>query len=86
MPLAELLPSINHLSHQDKLRLMNFLLIAIAQEDGITLEPPETNNTQQDLLKKLASTPAVVWSPQTDIASVQSLFNLIETTKDQTHA
>ena len=44
MPLTELFPTVNQLSHQDKLRLMNFLLIAIAQEDGITLEQPEITN------------------------------------------
>ena len=81
MPLTELFPTVNQLSHQDKLRLMNFLLIAIAQEDGITLEPPKLTNTKQTILNQLASTPAVVWSPQTDPASIQALFNLIETTK-----
>ena len=37
MPLHELLLTINQLSHQDKLRLIHVLLLAVATEDGCSL-------------------------------------------------
>jgi len=39
MSLSELLPTVNQLSHQDKLRLIHFLLQAVAKEEGCSLEP-----------------------------------------------
>lgn len=38
MSLSELLPTVNQLFHQDKLRLIHFLLLAVAKE-GCSLEP-----------------------------------------------
>lgn len=78
MSLQEILPTINQLSHQDKLRLIHFLLLELAREDGCTLELNNDDEaTKQDLLKQLASTQAVVWSPQADSTSVQALSDLL---------
>jgi hypothetical protein len=66
MPLSELLPTVDLLSHQDKLRLIHFLLLAVAKEEGCNLEPTEDNV----LLDRLSATEAVVWSPQADNAAV----------------
>ncbi len=74
MTLNQLLPTVDRLSHQDKLRPIHFLLLAVAREEGRNLE---TNDTEQILLDKLASTDAVVWSPQADSQSLQALYDLI---------
>jgi hypothetical protein len=77
MPLSELLPTVTQLSHEDKLRLIQFLVQAVAREDGCSLAPigePEA------LLRQLGATEAVVWSPQTNPRAVQALENLLETT------
>ena len=39
MTLTQLLPTVDRLSHQDKLRLIHFLLLAVAREEGCNLEP-----------------------------------------------
>lgn len=77
MPLSELLPAINQLSHQDKLRLIHFLLLAVAKEEGCNLEPARISHAENELLNQLASTEAVVWSPQADQAAVQALSSLL---------
>jgi hypothetical protein len=77
MSLAQLLPTVNQLSNQDKLRLIHFLLLAVAQEEGCSLEPTEEIHPQDVLLQKLAFTEAVVWSPQADSAAVQALSDLL---------
>lgn len=78
MPLSELLPTVNQLSHQDKLRLIHFLLLAVAREEGCSLEPAvEDSDLENALLNQLVSTEAVVWSPQADHAAVQALSNLL---------
>jgi hypothetical protein len=41
MTLTQLLPTVDRLSHQDKLRLIHFLLLAVAKEEGCNLEPDE---------------------------------------------
>ena len=86
MPLSELLPTVNQLSHQDKLRLIHFLLLAVAKEQGCSLEPAEDNNSENILLNQLASTSAVVWSPQTDQESIQALSELLATAQQSAHA
>jgi hypothetical protein len=86
MPLSELLPTVNRLSHQDKLRLIHVLLLAVAKEDGCNLNSAEEISADQQLLNQMASTEGVVWSPQTDSGSVQALFELIETAKANAHA
>jgi len=39
MSLSELLPTVNQLSHLDKLRLIHFLLLAVTKKEGCSLEP-----------------------------------------------
>jgi hypothetical protein len=77
MPLSELLPTVDQLSHQDKLRLIHFLLLAVAKEEGCSLEPSEESDQRNTLLAQMASTEAMVWSPQTDHAAVQALSDLL---------
>ena len=86
MSLNELLPTVHQLSHQDKLRLIHFLLLAVAKEEGCNLEPTRADDRANALLQQLASTEAVVWSPQTDSASVQALSNLLVAAKDASNA
>ncbi len=86
MSLSELLPTVEQLSHQDKLRLIHFLLLAVAREEGCSLEPIEVSNSENMLLQQLASTEAVVWSPQTDSASVQALSDLLVAAKEASNA
>lgn len=83
MTLAQLFTTVDRLSHQDKLRLIHFLLLAVAKEEGYNLE---TKDPEYSLLEKLASTDAVVWSPQADSQSVQALSDLLATAKTQTNA
>jgi hypothetical protein len=85
MPLRELLPNINQLSHQDKLRLIHILLLAVAKEDGCNLGLDD-EIAKTDLLNQLASTEAVVWSPQADAASVQALSDLLATAQAKANA
>jgi hypothetical protein len=86
MPLRELLPTINQLSHQDKLRLIHILLLAVAKEDGCNLGFDEDETAKNDLLNQLASTEAVVWSPQADPASIQALSDLLATAQAKANA
>ena len=60
MPLPELFPLVSQLSHQDKLRLINFLLLAVAKEDGYELQTAETQTQENLLLQQLGATEAVV--------------------------
>jgi hypothetical protein len=86
MLLRELLPTINQLSHQDKLRLIHILLLAVAREDGCNLGLDEDELAKNDLLNQLASTEAVVWSPKADPASIQALSDLLTTAQAKTNA
>lgn len=86
MPLRELLPTINQLSHQDKLRLIHILLLEVAREEGCSLEPDENDIAKDDLLNQLSSTEAVVWSPQADPASIQALSDLLATAQTEANA
>lgn len=87
MPLRELLPTINRLSHQDKLRLIHILLLAVAREDGCKLVGlDEGEAAKNDLLNQLASTEAVVWSPQAAPASIQALSDLLTTAQAKNNA
>ncbi|MGF1604310.1 MAG: hypothetical protein ACFCU8_20315 [Thermosynechococcaceae cyanobacterium] len=86
MPLSELLPTVSGLSHQDKLRLIHFLLLAVAREEGCSLEAAENRELENTLLNQLASTEAVVWSPQADHAAVQSLSDLLGAAKEAANA
>lgn len=86
MPLHELLPTVSQLSHQDKLRLIHFLLLAVAKEEGCSLEPSENSHSENLLLNQLASTEAVVWSPQADSEAVQALSELLATANGSANA
>ncbi|NEO62076.1 MAG: hypothetical protein F6J98_17190 [Moorea sp. SIO4G2] len=77
MSLSELFPTVSKLSHQDKLRLIHFLLLAVAKEEGCSLESPENSDSENVLLNQLASTEAVIWSPQADHEAVQALSDLL---------
>jgi hypothetical protein len=86
MPLSELLPIVDRLSHQDKLRLIHVLLLAVAEEEGCSLEPTEETTPENVLLSQLASVEAVVWSPQTDRSEVQALSDLLAAAKEANNA
>ena len=86
MPLSELLSPVSQLSHQDKLRLIHFLLLAVAKEEGCSLEPDPNSDSESALLDLLASTEAVVWSPQSDLAAVQALSDLLVAAQGTAHA
>jgi hypothetical protein len=83
MPLSELLPTVTQLSHEDKLRLMQFLIQAVAREDGCSLAPM---GETEALLRQLAATEAVVWSPQTSPQGIQALAELLENTRATANA
>ena len=48
MTLSEILPTVNQLSHQDKLRLIHFLLLVVAKEEGCSLETSDAENTKNE--------------------------------------
>jgi hypothetical protein len=77
MPLTELLSIVNQISHQDNLRLIHFLLLAIAKEDDYELQTPEIRNQASLLLQQLGTTEAVVWSPHDAYGAVQTLSELL---------
>jgi hypothetical protein len=83
MLLSELLPTVSQLSHQDKLRLIHFLLLAVAEEEGCSLGATENSDSQNVLLKQLETTEAVVWSPQADHAAVQALSAFLVAAKEK---
>ena len=85
MPLTELLPTVSQLTHEDKLRLIHFLLLAVAKEEGCNLETTQVN-PEQNLLDRLASTDAVVWSPQADAQAVTALSDLLKDAKVKANA
>lgn len=85
MPLREILPTIAQLSHQDKLRLLHILLLAVAKEEGCNLEIDD-EAAKTNLLNQLASTEAVVWSPQADPTSIQALSDLLAVAQAQANA
>ncbi|PAX55233.1 hypothetical protein [Brunnivagina elsteri] len=86
MSLSEILPTVSQLSHQDKLRLIHFLLLEVAKEEGCSLEPVADTQTQSTLLNQLSSTEAVVWSPQTDNQAVQALSDMLLTAQEANNA
>ncbi|MEB3355967.1 MAG: hypothetical protein VKK04_04520 [Synechococcales bacterium] len=86
MSLNELLPNVAQLSHQDKLRLIHFLLLAVAKEEGYELQTPEIQTQEDLLLKQLEATEAVVWSPYDAYGAAQTLSDLLETARQEGHA
>lgn len=59
MPLNELLPAVSQLSHKDKLRLIHFLLLAVAREEGCELESADGQEPEDLPRQQLVSTEAV---------------------------
>ena len=86
MPLSELLPTVSQLSHLDKLRLIHFLLLAVAKEEGCSLESAEDSDSKNLLLNQLASTPATIWSPQADNEGVKALSELLVAAQESANA
>ena len=85
MPLTELLSTVSQLTHEDKLRLIHFLLLAVAKEEGCNLETTQVN-PEQNLLNQLATTNAVVWSPQADTQALTALSELLRDAKANANA
>ncbi len=77
MPLNQLLPAASQLSHKDKLRLIHFLLLEVAKEEGCHLEPTPEQDQEHALLEQLASTEAVVWSPYDAHEAAKTLSDLL---------
>ncbi|MEM8503466.1 MAG: hypothetical protein AAF716_09965 [Cyanobacteria bacterium P01_D01_bin.1] len=75
MPLTELFPVVSQLSHQEKLRLIHFLLLAVAKEDGCELQAAQ--NQENLLLTQLEDTEAIVWSPYDAHGAAQALSELL---------
>ena len=65
------------------LRLIHFLLLAVAKEDGCNLESTNIINPEDFLLKELASTDAVVWSPYEAYEAAQTLSNLLDAARKE---
>ncbi len=86
MSLNELFSVVNQLSHQDKLRLIHFLLLAVAKEDGCSLEPTAETNPENVLISQLASAEALVWSPQTTQTAVRALSELLMAAREANNA
>ncbi|MFQ3617705.1 MAG: hypothetical protein SNJ50_13455 [Cyanobacteriota bacterium] len=86
MPLTELFPLVSQLSHQDKLRLIHFLLLAVAKEEGCELQTIETQTQENLLLKELEATEAVVWSPFDAHGAAQTLSELLVTVRQEGNA
>lgn len=86
MSLSELLPTVDRLPHQDKLRLIHFLLLAVAKEEGCNLEAIENRESENALLEQLSLTETVVWSPQADPEAVQSLSDLLAAARGEANA
>ncbi|PZO39655.1 MAG: hypothetical protein DCF19_13835 [Pseudanabaena frigida] len=85
MSLTELLSTVSQLTHEDKLRLIHFLLLAVAKEEGCNLDTTQVN-PEQNLLNQLASTDAVVWSSQVDAHAVTALSDLLIAVKEKANA
>ena len=83
MPLTELFPVVSQLSHQDKLRLIHFLLLAVAKEEGYELQ---TQTQENVLLKHLEATEAVVWSPYDAHGAAQTLSELLVAARQEGNA
>jgi hypothetical protein len=86
MTLTELFPVVNQLSHQDKLRLIHFLLLAVAKEEGYELQPTETQAQENLLLEQLEATEAVVWSPYDAHGAAQTLSELLVAARQEDNA
>jgi hypothetical protein len=71
MPLTELLPILQELSRADKLRVLQFLVLDLAKEEGA-------------LLTQEMSYP--IWSPYEAFDAAAVLLNVLESEKSSEHA
>jgi hypothetical protein len=71
MPLTELLPILQELSRADKLRVLQFLVLELAKEEGALLMPE-------------VSYP--IWSPNEAFDAAAVLLNVLESEKSSEHA
>jgi hypothetical protein len=71
MPLTELLPILQELSRADKLRVLQFLVLELAKEEGALLTPE-------------VSYP--IWSPYEAFDAAAVLLNVLESEKSSGHA
>ena len=85
MPLTELFPVVSQLSHQEKLRLIPCLLLAVTKEDGYELQTAETQTQENLLLQQLGATEAVVWSPHDALGAAQTLSELLVVARQDGH-
>lgn len=86
MLLNDVLKNVSKLSHQDKLRLIHFLVQEIAKEEGCNLETTDNQEQENELLQQLSSTEAVVWSPYEAYEAAQTLSDLLTAAKQEDHA
>ena len=86
MSLVELFPTVSQLTHQDKLRLIHFLLLEVAKEEGCSLETASNEHHENTLMKQLTVTDGVVWSPQADSQAVQALSQLLVAAQEASNA
>jgi len=86
MLLTELIPAVNQLSHEDKLRLIQVLLIAVAKEDGCELSATDSSVQEEGLLRQLSTTEAFVWSPHEAHGAAQALSDLLVASKKEENA
>ena len=86
MSLVELFPTVSQLTHQDKLRLIHFLLLAVAKEEGCSLETASNEHHENMLMKQLTVTDGVVWSPQAEREAVQALSQLLVAAQGSSNA
>ena len=71
MSLTELLPALRELSRADKLRVMQFLVLELAAEEGAVLTPE-------------VSYP--IWSPYEAFDAAAVLLDLLKSTEQSKHA
>ncbi|AVZ31402.1 hypothetical protein [Nodularia spumigena] len=86
MSLNQLISAVSQLSHQDKLRLIHFLLLEVAKEEGCNLESTDDQEPENRLLEQLASTEAVVWSPYDAHEAAQTLSDMLTAHTEEGHA
>ncbi len=67
MSLTELFPTVKHLPRADKLRLMQFLVVALAQEEGVSLFTADGEYP--------------IWTPLNAFSAAETLMNMLKTHK-----
>lgn len=70
MSLTELFPAVKMLPRADKLRLMQFLVIDLAQEEGVPLFAADAEYP--------------VWTPLNAFDAADTLLNMLKTQQDET--